>query len=201
MDILKINAKKPEPEAIAHAVAVLRRGGVIIYPTDTIYGLGCDITNKKAVERIIALKGRNKKKPLSILCADLKHLSDYAIPTRSAYRIMRRILPGPYTVVLLASRGVPKILATKQKTVGIRVPDHIVARALVKALGKPIITTSVNLAGDEPMDDPKKIAREFGEKVDCILDAGRVAGNPSTVLDLTSEEPIVLRQGAGQWPL
>lgn len=201
MDLIKINAQKPEASGLAHAVAVLRRGGVIIYPTDTIYGLGCDITNKKAVERILKLKGRDAKKPMSILCADLKHLSDYAIPTRSAYRIMKRLLPGPYTVVLFASRAVPKLLVTKQKTVGIRVPDHAVARALVKALGNPIITTSVNLAGAKPMDDPKKIAHEFGEKVDCIIDAGRVSGEPSTVLDLTSDEPVVLRPGVGKWPL
>ena len=201
-DILKINPENPQGRFIRRAVEVLERGGIIVYPTDTVYGIGCDIFNKKAIDRIYQIKGKSKKQPLSFIVPNLKDISKYAYVSDPAYRLMRRILPGPYTVVLPATRMVPKKIApVNKRTVGIRIPDNKVCMMLLEAYPNPIISTSANLSGSEILNDPEVIAKELGHLVDLILDAGMLGLEPSTVIDLTGEEPVVLRQGKGPFPL
>ncbi len=195
--MLSVHPETPQRRHIARAVEVLRQEGVIVYPTDTVYGLGCDITSKRAVERIVRIKGRDPKKPMSFVCADLTHISRYARVSTFAYRILKRFLPGPYTFVLEASREVPKMLLTKQKTVGIRIPDHPVCLALVSELGNPILSTSANPSGDEPLNVPSEIRDVLGRQVDLILECGVLSRVPSTVVSLVADEVRVLREGAG----
>jgi tRNA threonylcarbamoyl adenosine modification protein (Sua5/YciO/YrdC/YwlC family) len=178
-------------------VDALRDDGVVVYPTDTVYGLGCDITSKHGVERIIRIKGRDPKKPMSFVCADLTDIARYARVSNFAYRILKRFLPGGYTFVLEASREVPKMLLTKQKTVGIRIPDHPVSLALVRELGNPVLSTSANRGGAEPLNDPAEIQRTLGKEVDIILDCGVLPRVPSTVVSLVGDQAQVLRTGAG----
>jgi tRNA threonylcarbamoyl adenosine modification protein (Sua5/YciO/YrdC/YwlC family) len=156
--MLSINSQNPQARLIKKAVEVLREGGIIIYPTDTVYGLGCDLSNKKGIEKIYELKKRNKKKPLSFVCSDLKHISQYAKVTDYAYKTMKRLLPGSYTFILEASRLVPKIILPKRATTGIRVPDNQICLALVRELGQPIISTSVKTANGEALGDPYAIS-------------------------------------------
>ncbi|GAB4250559.1 MULTISPECIES: L-threonylcarbamoyladenylate synthase [Deferrisoma] len=195
--MLSVHPVTPQTRHIRRAAEVLRDDGVIVYPTDTVYGLGCDITSKHAVERIMRIKGRDPKKPMSFVCADLTHISRYARVSNFAYRILKRFLPGPYTFVLEASREVPRLLLTKQKTVGIRIPDHPVCLELVKELGNPILSTSANLSGDEPLNDPAEIQRVLGGQVDLILECGVLPRVPSTVVSLVGDRVEVLREGAG----
>jgi len=194
---LSVHPQTPQGRHIARAVEALRDDGVVVYPTDTVYGLGCDITSKHGVERIIRIKGRDPKKPMSFVCADLTHIARYARVSNFAYRILKRFLPGGYTFVLEASREVPKLLLTKQKTVGIRIPDHPVALALVRELGNPVLSTSANRAGDEPLNDPAEIQKVLGKEVDILLDCGVLPRVPSTVVSLVGDEVQVLRTGAG----
>jgi tRNA threonylcarbamoyl adenosine modification protein (Sua5/YciO/YrdC/YwlC family) len=194
---LNVHPENPQGRHISRAAETLRNGGVIVYPTDTVYGLGCDITNKKAVERITRIKGRDPKKPMSFVCSDLTHISRYARVSNFAYRILKRFLPGAYTFVLEASREVPKMLLTKQKTVGIRIPDHPVALDLVAALDNPVLSTSANLTGMEPLGNPDEIADSLGSLVDIILDSGVIAQVPSTVVSLVGDQVEILRVGAG----
>ncbi len=195
--MLSVHPQSPQGRHIARAVEMLRDDGVVVYPTDTVYGLGCDITSKRGVERIVRVKGRDPKKPMSFVCADLTHISRYARVSNFAYRILKRFLPGGYTFVLEASREVPKLLLTKQKTVGIRVPDHAVALALVRELDNPILSTSANRTGGEPLNDPKEIQDVLGKEVDAILECGVLPRVPSTVVSLVDDRVEVLRQGAG----
>jgi len=195
--MLSVHPQSPQSRHIQRAVESLRDGGVVVYPTDTVYGLGCDITSKHALERIVRIKGRDPKKPLSFVCADLTHISRYARVSNVAYRILKRFLPGAYTFVLEASSEVPKMLLTRQKTVGIRVPDHAVCSALVKELGNPILSTSANPAGVEPLNDPREIQEALGKQVDFILDSGILTRVPSTVISLVDDRVQVLREGAG----
>jgi tRNA threonylcarbamoyl adenosine modification protein (Sua5/YciO/YrdC/YwlC family) len=195
--MLSVHPQSPQGRHIARAVEMLRDDGVVVYPTDTVYGLGCDITSKRGVERIVRVKGRDPKKPMSFVCADLTHISRYARVSNFAYRILKRFLPGGYTFVLEASREVPKLLLTKQKTVGIRVPDHAVALALVRELDNPILSTSANRTGGEPLNDPKEIQEVLGREVDAILECGVLPRVPSTVVSLVDDRVEVLRQGAG----
>ncbi len=195
--MLLVHPQTPQRRHIARAVEILRQDGVIVYPTDTVYGLGCDITSKRAVERIVRIKGRDPKKPMSFVCADLTHISRYARVSTFAYRILKRFLPGPYTFVLEASREVPKMLLTKQKTVGIRIPDHPVCLALVSELGNPILSTSANPSGAEPLNVPSEIREILGRQVDLILECGVLSRVPSTVVSLVGDEVRVLREGAG----
>ena len=195
--MLSVHPQSPQGRHIARAVEMLRDDGVVVYPTDTVYGLGCDITSKRGVERIVRVKGRDPKKPMSFVCADLTHISRYARVSNFAYRILKRFLPGGYTFVLEASREVPKLLLTKQKTVGIRVPDHAVALALVRELDHPILSTSANRTGGEPLNDPKEIQDVLGKEVDAILECGVLPRVPSTVVSLVDDRVEVLRQGAG----
>jgi tRNA threonylcarbamoyl adenosine modification protein (Sua5/YciO/YrdC/YwlC family) len=175
----------------------MRSGGVIVYATDTVYGLGCDITNGQAVNRIIRIKGRDPKKPLSFVCSDLTHISQYAMVSNFAYRLLKRCLPGPYTFVLPASREVPKSLRSKRRTVGIRIPDHPVPLALVAQMGNPILSTSANRSNEEVITDPEELRASFGKEVDIILDSGVLPVLPSSVVSLMEDEIEILREGAG----
>lgn len=194
---LYVHPDNPQSRYIDKAVKVLNDGGLIIYPTDTVYGLGCDLLNRRSVERIYQIKGVSKKARLSFICPDLKDIAKYAHVSNPAYKIMRRLLPGPYTFILEATRAVPKILTEKRSTVGIRVPDHAVCRDLVRAFGRPIISTSAALAEGRYLTDPEEIAEVFAHLVDLFLDCDTGGSEPSTVIDLTQDEPIVVRKGKG----
>ena len=195
--LLSVNPEHPEPRKIQRAVQVLEDGGVISYPTDTVYGLGCDATNKQAVQKLYQLKGIPKNKPLAFLCHDLSNIAKYALVDNATYRVLKHFLPGPYCFVLKASRDVPRIVQTKQKTVGIRVPDHPVALALVRELGRPIISTTAIAPGDtEPLMDPWSIDATF-PALDLVLEADVCGIVPTTVVDVSNGEVVVLREGAG----
>lgn len=195
--LLAINPINPQPRLIEQVAQCLRDGGVIAYPTDTTYGIGCSIFNKKGLERIYQVKHRDKRKPFSFICADLSEVSRYARLTNLAFKIMKRCLPGPYTFVLEASREVPDLLTTKQKTVGIRIPDNRICLALVQALGTPIVTTSANLSGEDPIGDPLEIEAMFGGGLDMVVDGGLLSTDVSSVISLLDGRPELLRQGAG----
>ena len=195
--VLRVHPENPQGRHIERAAEVMRGGGVIVYPTDTVYGLGCDIMNAQAVNRIIRIKGRDPKKPLSFICADLTHISRYAMVSNFAYRILKRFLPGPYTFVLPASREVPKLLRSKSKTVGIRIPDHPVPQSLVKEMGNPILSTSANRSNEEVITDPDELRVSLGKEVDIIMDSGILPVLPSSVISLVDDEPVILREGAG----
>lgn len=192
---IEIHPTHPQARRVRQAVDVLRRGGVIVYPTGTVYGLGCDIHQKKAVERIYQIRQLKKDHPLSFMCPDLSKIARYAYVDDFAYRIMKRLVPGPYTFILKATREVPKLLVRRQKTVGIRVPDSAVALALLEELGSPIVSTSATLDG-EVLCDPDELHARFSH-ADAFVDGGWGGLEPSTVVDLTSDEPVVLREGAG----
>jgi len=182
---------------IKKAVEVMRDGGIIIYPTDTVYGLGCDLSNKKGIEKIYELKKRNRKHPLSFVCSDLKHISEYAKVTDYAYKTMRRLLPGAYTFILEASRLVPKIILPKKTTTGIRVPNNQICLALVKELGHPIISTSVKTEKGEALGDPFVIKEYFSRTVDLIIDGGTIVPQPSSVISLVDDNIEIIRIGKG----
>lgn len=197
---VKIHPDNPQISKINHVVEVLKNGGIVIYPTDTIYGIGCDIFNPKAVERISRLKGV-KPDQLSFICYDLSHISEYVRQLNTpVFKMMKKALPGPFTFILNSSSKVPKILNTKKKTVGIRIPDHNIPRFIVKELGNPIITTSIH-EEDEVLEyatDPDWIYEKFSNQVDIVVDAGYGNNIPSTVVDCTNEEVIILREGMGK---
>lgn len=195
--VLHIHAKNPQGRHVQRAVEIMRSGGIIIYPTDTIYGLGCDITNIQALHRIIRIKGRDPKKPMSFVCSDLTHISRYAMVSNFAYRILKRFLPGPYTFILPASREAPKLLRSKSRTVGIRIPDHPVPMLLVKELWNPIISTSTNRSADEVISDPEELFEQFGSQVDLILDCGILPVLPSSIISLVDNEIEIIREGSG----
>ena len=195
--MFSINSQNPQMRLIKKAVDVLRDGGIIIYPTDTVYGLGCDLSNKKGIEKIYEIKRRNKKQPLSFICSDLKHISQYAKVTDYAYKTMKRLLPGSYTFILEASRLVPKIILPKRPTTGIRVPDNNICLALVRELGQPIISTSVKTAEGEDLGNPYIIEEYFGQIVDLIIDGGNIIPEPSSVISLVDDNIEILRIGKG----
>ena len=196
--ILEVDITHPHPRHVSRAVEVLSRGGVIAYPTDTYYGLGCDLFSTKAIERLYQLKGRDKKKPLSFLCPDLSDVAKYAHVSNFAYRTMKSLTPGAFTFILEATRLVPEAMMSKQKQVGIRVPDSELARALAAALGRPIVTTSATDAEGEPLIDARDIKDALGHGLDLILDGGVRLMEPSTVVSLLDDQLEVLRQGKGQ---
>ena len=195
--IISINRQNPQLRLIRRVVEVLRQGGVIGYPTDTIYGIGCDLFNKEAIERIYKLKKHKRNKPLSFICSDLKDISRYARVSNYAYKTMRRLLPGAYTFILEATKLVPKMVMTKQKTVGIRVPDNPICLALVGELGHPIISTSVYGPDEELYSDPREIEERFGKNLDLVIDGGIIVAEHSSIIDLTDEVPKVIRRGKG----
>jgi len=195
--IISINRQNPQLRLIRRVVEVLGKGGVIGYPTDTIYGIGCDLFNKEAIERIYKLKKHKRNKPLSFICSDLKDISRYARVSNYAYKTMKRFLPGAYTFILEATKLVPKMVMTKQKTVGIRVPDNPICLALVGELGHPIISTSVYRPDEELYSDPREIEERFGKSLDLVIDGGIIVAEHSSIIDLTDEVPKVIRRGKG----
>ncbi|MEK7845458.1 MAG: L-threonylcarbamoyladenylate synthase [Nitrospinota bacterium] len=195
--MIVINRDFPQPRLIKKVVQILNDGSVIAYPTDTIYGIGCDIFNKKGIEKIYQIKKREKNKPLSFICADLSDISQYAIVSNYAYRIMKRCLPGPYTFILEASSKTPKKIMSKRKTVGIRIPDHKICLAIVVELGHPLITTSANISTEEELNNPDDIEDKLGHSLDLIIDGGPLISTPSTIIDLTGDSPMVIREGKG----
>ncbi|HYA43485.1 MAG TPA: L-threonylcarbamoyladenylate synthase [Syntrophobacteraceae bacterium] len=196
--ILELNPSYPEPRKIHKIVEILANGGIIAYPTDTFYGIGCDLFNKASIEKIYHLKRRSQHQPFSFICSDLKNISEYAQVTNYAYKTMKRLLPGPYTFVLEGSRMVPRIMLTKRQTVGIRVPAHPICLAIVESLGHPIISTSAT----DPqtggiLSTPREIQDKIGHAIDMIVDGGVVPGVPSSVISLIDDTPEILREGAG----
>ncbi len=195
--IVTLDPDYPNPKWIQKAADILKEGGVIAYPTDTHYGIGCDLTNKKAIERIYRIKKMNRKKPLSFICNDFKDLSQYAVVSNYAFKMMKKLLPGPYTFVLKATRYVPKTMVTKQKTVGIRIPDNEICLKMVEFLGGPVVNTSVRVKEGQIFTDPMQIEENLGSELDMILHGGVLVSEPSTVISLVGEEPEILREGKG----
>ncbi len=192
-----INADNPQQRLISRIADILKKGGLIAYPTDTYYGIGCDIMNKRAIERIYLLKQRNKNQPFSFICANLKNISQYAKVSNYAYKTMKRLLPGPYTFILPGSKLVPKIMLTKRKTAGIRVPANNICLAIVEALGNPVISTSATMPDGEIFHDASLIDDHFGSRLDTVIDGGPVAGKPSSVVSLENDVPEIIREGLG----
>ena len=196
--LIHIHPENPQERLLRRVVDILQDGGVIIYPTDTSYGIGCDISQRKAVDRVYELKQADRKKPMSIICHDFTNLSLYAASvSTSAFRTMRRLLPGPYTFVLNASHEVPRMLLTRQRTVGIRIPDHPICLELVRMLGRPLLSTSVATADEEAVMDPDELHEIWGKRVDAVVGGGPVVPAVSSVVDLTTPFPRVLRIGKG----
>ncbi|MGA9291084.1 MAG: L-threonylcarbamoyladenylate synthase [Ignavibacteriaceae bacterium] len=197
MEYYELHPETPQLRFINKAIEVLSKGGVIIYPTDTVYGIGCDIFNKEALERIFSIKNDSVSKLFSFVCSDLKDIAKYARVSDYAYRTMKHLLPGPYTFILPAAKLVPKKLWSKRKTVGIRVPNHPVTLTLVKEFGHPIISTSTTNRKGDVLIDPFEIRNIFNSQVDLMLASGNLSGDPSSVIDLSAEIPEIIREGAG----
>ncbi len=199
--LLKIYPKNPDSKQIKKVVDCLKNGGVIIYPTDTVYGIGCDVNNKKAMEKLCRIKGLNiKKHNLAFVCYDLSHISDFTRQLSTAtYKLMKKTLPGPYTFILEANNAIPKLFKNKKKEIGIRIPDNNIPREIVKELGNPIVTSSVK---DEDMvieysTDPELIYEHFGNLVDIVIDGGYGETDPSTIVNCTTDSPEIIREGKG----
>jgi tRNA threonylcarbamoyl adenosine modification protein (Sua5/YciO/YrdC/YwlC family) len=200
-ELMKIHPENPEQRKVLHVVDVLRKGGVIVYPTDTVYGIGCDLMNKKAIERLCRILDiKPHKLNLSFICNDLSHISEYArrIDT-PVFKLLKKSLPGPFTFILESSSKVPRILDVNKKTVGIRIPDHKVPRMIVDILGNPLITSSIKDDDTirEYTTDPEDIYRDLSKVVDLVIDSGAGGNIPSTIVDCTGDEPVVTRQGLG----
>lgn len=195
--IVSIHGDNPQPRLIRQVAETLDSGGIIVYPTDTVYGLGCELFNKKGIERIHQIKQMDRRKKMSFICSDLKDLSQYARVSNYAYRTMKRFLPGPYTFVLEASRLVPKIMLSKQQTVGIRVPDCPITLAIVTELGRPILSTSITVSEGERLGDPYEIAEELRGRVDLVIDGGVLDTTPSSIINLVGGAPEIIREGKG----
>ena len=201
--LIKIYPNNPNEKQLAEVVACLRNGGIIIYPTDTVYGLGCDIYPAKTIEKLCKIRNINPEKAnLSFICADLSHLSDFVKPIDNAvFRVLKHALPGPFTFILNANNKVPKLMHSNKKTVGIRVPDNDIARSIVKLLGNPIVSTSIH-DDDEVVEystDPELIYEKYKDLVDMVIDGGYGELQASTVVDYTSDEPVIVRQGKGDF--
>ncbi len=194
---VEIHSETPGRKHLNMAVEALQNGELIVYPTDTLYGLGCDIHNKSAMEKIYRLKRMDRRKPLSFICSDFTHIAEYAKVPNQAYKTMKTILPGAFTCILPATTKVPKMLVSKQRTVGIRIPDNNFARVLVKELGSPILTTTLETDEEMIISDPYLIYEKFRDKVRYVFADGISFSDPSTVLDLTGPEVILLREGKG----
>ncbi len=197
--IVSMHPANPETRYVRKAVEVLTAGGIIIYPTDTVYGIGCSVENRNAIERIYLVKKMKQGKPFSFVCSDLTHISEYAHVSNPAFKIMKHLIPGPYTFILPSAKmkTLPKILVSKRRTVGIRVPDSRITAEIVTALGHPILSTSVSIGEGAMLNDPHEIAENFRNLVDLIIDAGPLSSEPSSILDLTGDSPVVVRKGAG----
>jgi len=195
--ILEVDPVHPNPRHLDRAVAVLESGGLLAYPTDTYYGVGCDLLSKKAILKLYELKARDRRKPLSFLCADLSEVARYAHVTNFAYRTLKQLTPGPFTFVLEATRIVPEMMMSKQKQVGIRIPDSPIALELPRRLGRPVVTTSATDLEGNPLVDAKDIKEHLGHGLDLILDGGIQLSEPSTVVLVHEDRLEVLRQGKG----
>lgn len=203
-ELIKIYPENPDERRIRQVVDCLRDGGLVIYPTDTVYGLGCDIFNARAVEKIARIKGiKPQKNDFSFICYDLSHIADYARVGNTAFKLMKRVLPGPYTFILDANNQVPKLLNTNKKTVGIRVPDNLIPRLIVKELGNPIVTTSIKDEDEiiEYSTDPELIFEKFQHQVDIVVDGGYGGNVASTIIRATQDEFEVIREGLGDTSL
>jgi tRNA threonylcarbamoyl adenosine modification protein (Sua5/YciO/YrdC/YwlC family) len=194
--LISINPDNPQQRLIDQVVKKMQAGAIICYPTDTGYGIGCDMFNQKAINRVIQIKKRPKHKPFTFMCSSLKNISEYAHVSNSAYRLLKKCLPGAYTFVLPGTKLVPKTMSTKQKTVGIRVPDFAICRELLDTLGNPIINTSIPYE-DAPPIEAYEIEMLLGNRVDIIIDGGPAHPDPSSVIDLTGDVPNILREGKG----
>ena len=196
----QIHTGNPQPRLISQAVAIVRSGGLIIYPTDSCYALGCHIGDKSAMERIRRVRDVDERHNFTLVCRDLSEIANYARVDNSAYRLLKSLTPGPYTFILKATREVPRRLQNpRRKTIGLRVPDNSIARALLESLGEPLISSTLILPGDDiPMTDPDEIRDQLGSHVELVIDGGNCGLEPTTVLDLTEETPRVMRQGRGE---
>ncbi|MBX7225177.1 MAG: threonylcarbamoyl-AMP synthase [Chitinophagales bacterium] len=199
--LLEIHPSNPDERKIKQVVECLKNGGLIIYPTDTVYGLGCDVFNQKAFEKLARLKGiKPEKANFSIVCFDLSHISDFTLNLDTAtFKLMKKALPGPFTFILKANNAIPKMFKNNKKTIGIRIPDNLIARTIVKELGNPIVSTSIH-SGDEILDyltDPYEIHEAFEKLVDIVIDGGSGGIIPSTIVNCTGDEPELLREGKG----
>ena len=194
--LLELNSEHPEPRKVRRAVEALLAGEVIGYPTDTVYGLGCDISSKKAIDRLYQIKNMDRAHPLAFICPDLSEIARYASVDNQVYRVLRRFLPGPYCFILEATKEVPRILQTKRKTIGIRVPNNNIICAVVKELGRPVISTTAQRTGEDPHVDPREIDDDF-KGLGLVIDGGAGGLVPTTVVDLTVSPPVVIREGAG----
>jgi tRNA threonylcarbamoyl adenosine modification protein (Sua5/YciO/YrdC/YwlC family) len=204
-ELLSIHPINPEPRKINRAVEILQKGGVIVYPTDTIYGIGCDLMNKRAVERLCQIENiKPQKMNLSFICNDLSHISEYVKRLDTpAFKILKKLLPGPFTFIFESNTNVPKILGVNKKTVGIRIPDHRIPLEIVKLLGNPLITSSIKDDDQikEYTTDPEEIYEDFKHKVDLVISGGQGGNVPSTIVDFTGAEPVVIRQGLGEFEI
>lgn len=196
--IVEIDSRDPEPWLVARAADLLRRGGVVVVPTDTVYGLTCGITHQDAIQRIYRLKRMEPKKPLSILVDDMKTVGQYARGVSTpAFRVMKRVLPGPYTFIFEATSEVPKIMLRKRRTIGIRMPDHPVTEAILAELDEPLLSTSIRNPDDDFVNDPAEIESRYSGQIDMVIDSGLLLPSPSTVVDLSGEVPVLVRVGKG----
>ncbi len=194
--LISINPENPQQRLIDQVIKKMKNGAIICYPTDTGYGIGCDMFNQKAIKKVIQIKNRPKHKPFTFMCSSLKNISEYAHVSNTAYRLLKKNLPGSYTFVLPGTKLVPKIMSTKQKTVGIRVPDYPICQQLLDSLQNPIINTSIPYE-DTPPIEAYEIEMALGKRVDIIIDGGPAYPDPSSVIDLTNDTPVILREGKG----
>ena len=192
---IEIDPFRPKPRAVFQVADILKKGGIIVYPTDTVYGLGCLITNKQGIDKINQIK--TSKKPKSIMFSDIKEISRYAKVSNEAFRLMRRLLPGPYTFILPSTRLVPRLLQRDRKAVGVRIPEHWFCKSIVEMAGEPIITTSIPLSDERIHVDPLQIEEQFGHMVDIIVDSGILPDIPSTILSLETDTLEIIRRGLG----
>ncbi|MGK7345476.1 MAG: L-threonylcarbamoyladenylate synthase [Candidatus Nitrospinota bacterium M3_3B_026] len=198
MRAIHLKPDRPSYKPLREAAEIVLDGGVMVYPTDTIYGLGCDAFSKSSIERISRIKKRDPAKPFSFVCHDIGQISEFAFVSNWAYRLVKKLLPGPYTFILEARKtNIPKKMLGKRNTVGVRIPGSPICQRLVELVGHPIVSTSVNLAGGEPLTDPVMLPEDFSRYIDIIISVGPLVSVPSTVVDLTGEEPVVLREGKG----
>ena len=196
--LLSINPKNPQPRLVQQVVELLENDGVIIYPTDTVYGLGCSIYSKKAMKRLHLIKKMDPKKPLTLICSNQTQIQEYTQGIETPiFKLLRKHLPGPYTFVFRASKIVPKMMLTPRSTVGFRWPDHPITLAIVEMLGHPILSSSLRISEDQLYDDPHEIHDHFKKKVDAVVDGGSIFAEHSTIIDFSQGDPILLRQGKG----
>lgn len=195
--IIEWNPARPRKKTTEYLKESLENGAIIAYPTDTFYGLGCDLFNIKAIKKLYTIRGLNEKRPLSLIFTDLKDISNYAILTDFAFQVLKSSLPGAYTFILKAKRIIPRLLMTSKKEVGVRMPDHPVPLALARLLGRPIINTTAKFVGHEAMSDPRDIEKSFKGSLAFVIDGGLIFGEPSTVVSLVDDKVNVLREGKG----